>query len=327
MGKQPAFQFYPGDWFREPGLRASSIAAKGAWAQILFSMHDAKEKGKLFGDLEYWGNLIGIKSWGEWEQHRSYMCAPWTKDSDSSKDTALSLIRELVEKEVCDIKFNDDLSRQIFYDEFDGADNGVTARSCNVTIINRRMYRKFLEAERKRKNQQNYRYRQKAKKQRKSRDQNVTDKRYRNVITYSSSSTSLNTSLSSDTNVSSDKQPSAAPFKKKSGHFSKKINEDLVIKIDQVCTKIKRNQTLQRKKFNGWKFAQKNCNAHPQAILHVLEQIEKQGDMIKSPWAYANKVLHIESQNYNERETVQAHKIIKDLFAKIFPSDVRGGSP
>ena len=191
MGKQPAFQFYPGDWFREPGLRASSIGAKGAWAQILFSLHDAKEKGKLSGDLEYWGNLIGVKSWGEWEQHGSYMCTPWTKDSDSSKDTALSLIRELVEKEVCNIKFKDEISRQIFYDEFKGTDNGVTARSCNVTIINRRMHRQFLESERKRKNQQNYRDRQKIKTRKKESYRNVTDKSDRNVTAYSSSSSSI----------------------------------------------------------------------------------------------------------------------------------------
>jgi uncharacterized protein YdaU (DUF1376 family) len=131
----------------------------------------------------------------------------------------------------------------------------------------------------------------------------------------------INNSLSSDTNVSSDKQPSAVSSKKKSGHFSEKINEDIVIKINDMCEKIKTNKTLQEKKFSGWKFAQKNCIAHPQAILHVLEQIAKQGDVIKSPWAYANKVLHIESQNYNERETVQAHKIMKRLFMTIFGKD------
>ncbi len=133
-------------------------------------------------------------------------------------------------------------------------------------------------------------------------------------------------SLSSDTNVSSDKQPLAASSKgKKINHFSKKISKDLVEKIDEICKQIKSNKTLQEKNFNGWKFAQKNCTAHPQAILYVLEQVEKQGDVIKSPWAYANKVLHIESQNYNERETVQAHKITKRLFAEMFPTTTRGG--
>lgn len=127
-------------------------------------------------------------------------------------------------------------------------------------------------------------------------------------------------------NVYSDKQPSAVlSDEKKSNHFSEKISKYLVEKIDEICKQIKSNKTLQRKKFNGWKFAQKNCTAHPQAILHVLEQVEKQGDVIKSPWAYADKVLRIESQNYNEHETVQAHKIMKRLFAEMFPSNLRGG--
>lgn len=131
-------------------------------------------------------------------------------------------------------------------------------------------------------------------------------------------------SLSKNTNVFLDKQPPAA-LKKKSDHFSEKINENLIEKINAICKKINSNKTLQIKKFNGWKFAQKNCTAHPQAILHVLEQIAKQGDVIKSPWAYANKVLHIESQNYNERESVQAHEAMKRMFNEMFPNDWNGG--
>lgn len=153
-------------------------------------------------------------------------------------------------------------------------------------------------------------------------------KQIRDNISLSSYTNTSNNKPSTNisNNVYSDKQPLAASSdEKKSNHFSEKISKDLVEKIDEICKQIKTNKTLQEKKFNGWKFAQKNCTAHPQAILHVLEQVKKQGDVIKSPWAYANKVLHIESQNYNEHETVQAHKLMKRLFADMFSTTIRGG--
>jgi hypothetical protein len=200
MGKPPAFQFYPGDWFREPGLRASSIGAKGAWAQILFSMHDAKERGKLSGSLEYWGNLIGVRPWGEWEQHGSHSCSPWTIGSDSSEGTALALIRELVEKEVCEIEFRDDESEHVFNDNGIDPGNAVTARNFFVTIINRRMHREFQELERNRIKQQNYRDRKSYQQNTPINNDTVTEQRYQKVTGYSSSSSSSskNKTLSDD---------------------------------------------------------------------------------------------------------------------------------
>lgn len=47
MGKNPAFQFYPGDWFREPGLRTACIVVRGCWAETLFTMHDSIPRGLL----------------------------------------------------------------------------------------------------------------------------------------------------------------------------------------------------------------------------------------------------------------------------------------
>lgn len=198
MEKNPAFQFYPGDWFREPGLRAASIAAKGAWAQILFSLHDAKERGKLHGDLEYWGNLIGVKPWGEYEAHGSYQCTPWEMDSESNKETALSLIRELVKKEVCDIEFNDDISRAIFFNNFteglQKVSQSFTFLNCKITIINRRMYRSFLESEKNRIKQQKHRDRVKETKKHKENNQYVTDGSNPKVTSISSSSSSSSSS-------------------------------------------------------------------------------------------------------------------------------------
>lgn len=189
MSKLPSFQFYPGDWFREPGLRASSISAKGAWAQILFSMHDAKERGKLTGDLEYWGRLIGVNAWGEYEEHGSYSTTPWDIETDSNTDTALSLLRELVRNGVCEIEFKDDISESIFNCVTDLLPN-VTVRNCVITIINRRMYREFLEAEKNRIKQQKYRDRQSCKNVTEHSDEKITNQNNQKVTSLSSSSSS-----------------------------------------------------------------------------------------------------------------------------------------
>ena len=46
-GKRPAFQFYPGDWLRDTGLRSCSAAARGLWMDILCFMHEGSPYGYL----------------------------------------------------------------------------------------------------------------------------------------------------------------------------------------------------------------------------------------------------------------------------------------
>lgn len=45
--KRPAFQFYPGDWLRDPGVRAISFAARGLWTDMLCLMHESDRRGYL----------------------------------------------------------------------------------------------------------------------------------------------------------------------------------------------------------------------------------------------------------------------------------------
>lgn len=45
--KRPSFQFYPGDWLREPSLRACSVAARGLWIDMICIMHDGCPYGHL----------------------------------------------------------------------------------------------------------------------------------------------------------------------------------------------------------------------------------------------------------------------------------------
>ena len=47
MPKQPAFQFYPGDWMKDPMLRRCSIAARGLWIDLLCLMHEMPTRGAL----------------------------------------------------------------------------------------------------------------------------------------------------------------------------------------------------------------------------------------------------------------------------------------
>ena len=47
MGKLPALQFYPGDWKKDPGVRALSYHDRGVWFEILLLMHESEQRGKL----------------------------------------------------------------------------------------------------------------------------------------------------------------------------------------------------------------------------------------------------------------------------------------
>lgn len=45
--KLPSFQFYPGDWMKDPALRSVSVAARGLWMDLLCLMFECTERGVL----------------------------------------------------------------------------------------------------------------------------------------------------------------------------------------------------------------------------------------------------------------------------------------
>jgi hypothetical protein len=51
MSHNPAFQFYPGDWFREPGLQRVDLDVRGAWAELLMMMHHETPRGVSTGSI------------------------------------------------------------------------------------------------------------------------------------------------------------------------------------------------------------------------------------------------------------------------------------
>jgi len=47
MGKLPAFQFYPADWRKDPGIGALSYEQRGIWFEMLCIMHESESRGYL----------------------------------------------------------------------------------------------------------------------------------------------------------------------------------------------------------------------------------------------------------------------------------------
>lgn len=45
--KKPAFQFYPGDWMKDPAVRSLSLEARGLWIDMLCLMHESDRRGYL----------------------------------------------------------------------------------------------------------------------------------------------------------------------------------------------------------------------------------------------------------------------------------------
>jgi hypothetical protein len=47
MTKLPSFQFYPGDWMKDPGLRSVSLEARGLWIDMLCLLFESGRRGFL----------------------------------------------------------------------------------------------------------------------------------------------------------------------------------------------------------------------------------------------------------------------------------------
>ena len=63
--KLPAIQFYPGDWRKDPGIRALSFHDRGVWLEMILLMHESENRGKLMLagkpiDHKTLGKLLGI---------------------------------------------------------------------------------------------------------------------------------------------------------------------------------------------------------------------------------------------------------------------------
>jgi len=43
----PAFQFYPGDWQKDPGVQSLDYETRGIWFEMILRMHESDDRGKL----------------------------------------------------------------------------------------------------------------------------------------------------------------------------------------------------------------------------------------------------------------------------------------
>lgn len=82
MSKLPSFQFYPGDWQKDPALRSCSPASRGIFIDSLCLMFDCAQRGVLVT-----GNCV----WSEKD---------WAAAIGGNGDVTLGCIREIVNKGV-----------------------------------------------------------------------------------------------------------------------------------------------------------------------------------------------------------------------------------
>lgn len=114
MGKAPAFQFYPSDYLRD--TRALSLAAKGAWTDMLCYMWFAQNRGELSISMVGLARTIG-----------------------ATVEQTVAIVNELRQAGVCDVQGADQQQNSISFLSPEPDCN------VNVTIINRRMSREDKE--------------------------------------------------------------------------------------------------------------------------------------------------------------------------------------
>ncbi len=127
MGKDPAFQFYPGDWVQDTGCL--SLASKGAWIDLLCAMWRSQTRGELSLPIVGYARII-----------RSLV------------DQTRAVIQELIDMGICDAINGDQSVTKTLH---------VTDCNQNITLRNRRMFREEKERESTRYRVQNFRNRQK----------------------------------------------------------------------------------------------------------------------------------------------------------------------
>jgi hypothetical protein len=113
MGKNPAFQFYPGDWVQD--TKPISLAAKGAWIDLLCAMWRSQTKGKLSLPMIGYARLLG-----------------------ASVEQTEVVIKELIDMQICNAEVDGVSVRKTL---------GSQKPNSNLTLINRRMFREGISQE------------------------------------------------------------------------------------------------------------------------------------------------------------------------------------
>lgn len=71
------------------------------------------------------------------------------------------------------------------------------------------------------------------------------------------------------------------------------------------------------KGFNPYAFIQKNLKTHPEALIKTFSRMLEDEDQVISPWPWAEHVLNVESQNYNEMDFQKASEKEKNIYSEL----------
>lgn len=121
MSKAPAFQFYTGDWRKDPAVQSLDHEHKGIWIDLLCIMWDSPERGRLVlpnGDPmpdEAICSNLGLPL-GKWEKSRSKLVAYGVASEDShgvlynrrmARETDLSRVRAEAGRKGAEVRWGD----------------------------------------------------------------------------------------------------------------------------------------------------------------------------------------------------------------------------
>ncbi len=121
MSKAPAFQFYTGDWRKDPAVQSLDHEHKGIWIDLLCIMWDSPERGRLvlpngdpMPDTAICSNL-GLP-FGKWKKSRSKLVAYGVASEDShgvlynrrmARETDISRVRAEAGRKGAEVRWGD----------------------------------------------------------------------------------------------------------------------------------------------------------------------------------------------------------------------------
>ena len=124
-------------------------------------------------------------------------------------------------------------------------------------------------------------------------------------------------SLNPDSCTSSKEQAARPPALEKTFLENlKNPNQELVAELVDLCKRIHDAKILgkgAKRPFNPYQWVKQRTkkSVHPEALAYVLRRVEREGPVLKNPWGFADKIMEIECQNFNERDAIRKHERLK----------------
>jgi hypothetical protein len=274
MGKNPAFQFYPGDWQRDLGEHPLEI--EGAWIRICCRLWWSETPGRLTREISQWAKVLNCHG-----------------------NKARFIINYLSEHRIAEVDFSSKSSRFLLdfssirprNDREKEDDPGL------ITITSRRMVRDHqVRCIRSKsgtlggnpsfeKGKPNPYY--------------PKDNTTKKITTKDKQKITPSSSSSSSTTKNNTKKGNNAPFQLPS---KEEVTEASPIKtnndLDQISKQLF-NENIFREVY-AFKNKMLKDKKNEKAVLHALCRcfLEKP----KEPWPYCKKIVDTESGNYNEKD-------------------------